>query len=217
MAAGADRAAGSRGPAVPVRRGRATEGRGARVRIVGGNHRGRRLAPPLGRDVRPTSDRTRESLFNILAHSGWAPDGGSPLEGATALDVFCGTGALGLEALSRGAAQAVFLDRHRASLDLARRNAESLGETGRCRFLLGDATRPPSAPQPCTLVFLDPPYAQDLAPQAITALDRTGWLAPGAVLSVEVGEKDPFPPLPGFEELGIRPYSHARLIFLRRA
>lgn len=185
------------------------------MRIVGGRHRGRRLLAPSGRDVRPTSDRTRESLFNILAHSGWGPDGGSPLDGAVSLDAFCGTGALGLEALSRGAAKALFLDRSRASLGLARRNAETLGELAACRFVTGDATRPPAAPEPCGLVFLDPPYGEGLADKAVPALAAAGWLAPGAVICVEVGAKDVFTVPAGFAPLDERSYGVARIVLLR--
>lgn len=184
------------------------------MRIVGGKHRGRSLEAPTGRDVRPTSDRTRQSLFNILSHGDWGGEEGV-FEGAMVLDAFCGTGALALEALSRGAVQAVFLDKARSSLDIARRNAQSLGETGSCRFVLGDAARPPLAPDAATLVFLDPPYGQDLAPQALTGLAGAGWLAAGALICVEVGAKDPFTPPPGFILLDERDYSQARILFLR--
>lgn len=165
--------------------------------------------------MRPTSDRTRESLFNILAHGGWGPDGGSPVAGATVLDAFCGTGALGLEALSRGAAKALFLDRARASLDLARRNAEALGELASCRFVAGDATRPPAAPEACGLVFLDPPYREGLADRAVPALAAAGWFAAGAVVCVEVGAKDGFAVPAGFAVLDERGYGQAKIVLLR--
>ncbi|MFV3076472.1 RsmD family RNA methyltransferase [Niveispirillum fermenti] len=185
------------------------------MRIVAGRHRGRRLEAPSGPDVRPTSDRTRQSLFNILSHGDWMADGGDALEGADVLDAFCGTGALGLEALSRGAARAAFLDRARPSLDMARRNAEMLGETGECRFVLGDAGRPPAAPFAAGLAFLDPPYGQGLAPPALSALSAAGWLAPGALVCVEVASTDAFAPPPGFDPLDHRDYSQARIFFLR--
>lgn len=185
------------------------------MRIVGGRHRGRRLEAPPGLDVRPTSDRTRESLFNILAHGDWAADGDDVIEGATVLDAFCGTGALALEALSRGAASALLLDRARASLDIARQNAATLKEDGRCRFVLGDATKPPPAPAAATLVFLDPPYAQDLVPAALAALAARGWLAPGCLCVAEVGERDPLAAPAGFELLEERAYGKTRVGFLR--
>ncbi|GGE59414.1 DNA methyltransferase [Niveispirillum cyanobacteriorum] len=186
-----------------------------RVRIVAGKHRGRRLETPAGRDVRPTSDRTRQSLFNILSHGDWMEDGSDVLDGADVLDAFCGTGALALEALSHGAARVALLDKARASLDIARRNAEMLGEGAQCRFILADAAKPPPAPFAARLVFLDPPYGQDLSPPALTGLSRAGWIAPGALVCVEVGADDAFAPPPGFDALDLRDYSQARIHFLR--
>jgi len=185
------------------------------VRIVAGKHRGRRLEVPAGRDVRPTSDRTRQSLFNILSHGDWMEDGADTLDGADVLDAFCGTGALALEALSYGAARAALLDKARSSLEVARRNAEMLGEGAQCRFILGDAAKPPPAPFAARLVFLDPPYGQDLSPPALTGLSRAGWIAPGALVCVEVGADDGFAPPPGFEALDVRDYAQARIHFLR--
>jgi len=184
------------------------------VRIVAGRHRGRRLAAPTGRDVRPTTDRTREAIFNILAHSGWGPDGGSPVDGAVVLDGFCGTGALGLEALSRGAVAATFLDLARGSLDAVRANIAELKEEGRTVVLRADATKPPKAREAATLVFLDPPYAQDLAPKALTALAAAGWLAPGATVVVEEAADAPVPLPPGFEALDERRYGDTKVLFL---
>lgn len=186
-----------------------------RVRIVAGKHRGRRLEAPTGRDVRPTSDRTRQSLFNILTHGDWMEDGSDPLRGADILDAFCGTGALALEALSHGAARAALLDKARSSLDIARRNAEMLGEGANCRFILGDAAAPPPAPFAARLAFLDAPYGRDLSQPALCGLSRAGWLAPGALVCVEVGVEDGFVAPSGFEPLDERDYSQARIHFLR--
>ncbi|HEY0837356.1 MAG TPA: 16S rRNA (guanine(966)-N(2))-methyltransferase RsmD [Azospirillum sp.] len=186
----------------------------AAVRIVGGRHRGRRLAAPHGHDVRPTTDRTREAIFNILAHSGWGPDDGSPVDGAVVLDAFCGTGALGLEALSRGAARATFLDLARNSLEAVRANIAELREEGRTVVLRADAAKPPKAREPATLAFLDPPYGQDLAPKALTALAAAGWLAPGATVVVEEAANAPVPLPPGFEALDDRRYGDTRVVFL---
>ncbi|SMH59308.1 16S rRNA (guanine(966)-N(2))-methyltransferase RsmD [Azospirillum agricola] len=182
------------------------------MRIVGGRHRGRRLVAPDGRDTRPTTDRTRESLFNILTHADWAPD----IEGAVVLDAFCGTGALGLEALSRGAARCSFLDSGRAALDAVRANVAALGEAEVATVLRADATRPPAG-QPCALAFLDPPYAKGLAPVALAALSRAGWLANGALAVVEVGEGDPMPAPDGFTLLDERRYGDTRILFLTHA
>ena len=159
-------------------------------------------------------DRTREAIFSILIHSGWGPDGGSPVDGAIVLDGFCGTGALGLEALSRGAAHCTFLDMGRAALEAVRTNLAQLGEEGRAAVLRADATRPPAARQPCTLAFLDPPYGQELAAKALAGLAGAGWLAPGAVAVVEVGKADPLRPPDGFAVLDERRYGDTRVLFL---
>lgn len=185
----------------------------APVRIVGGKHRGRRLVAPDGQDTRPTTDRTREAIFNILAHAGWAPS----FEDAVVVDAFCGTGALGLEALSRGAARCSFLDQGRPALDAVRANVAALGETDSAAVLRADATRPPPARQPCQLAFLDPPYGQGLGPRALDALARAGWLADGALAVVEVGEGDPLPPPNGFTLVDERRYGDTRVAFLTYA
>lgn len=188
------------------------------MRIVGGRHRGRRLTAPAGRDTRPTTDRTREAIFNILAHAGWGvSDTDSVLDGAVVVDAFCGTGALGLEALSRGSAHCTFLDMGRTALDAVRANIAQLGEGANAAILRADATRPPSPGRPCTLAFLDPPYGQGLAPRALEALARGGWLVPGALAVVEVGEGDPLPPPAGFAALDERRYGDTRVAFLRFA
>ena len=187
------------------------------MRIVAGKHRGRRLEVPTGRDVRPTSDRTRQSLFNILSHGDWMEDGPDVLDGADVLDAFCGTGALALEALSHGAARAAFLDKARTSLDMARRNADMLGEAGQCRFILGDAATPPPAPFAARLAFLDPPYGQDLSPPALTGLSRAGWLAPGAlVILEEAGDAEIALP-DGLELLERREYGETQVLILQAA
>jgi 16S rRNA (guanine966-N2)-methyltransferase len=163
------------------------------VRIVAGRHRGRRLQAPPGRDIRPTTDRLRETIFNILMHGGWGPEGGDPVTGAVVLDAFCGTGALGLEALSRGAAFAWFLDDDRRALDAARRNAALLGEEGRTGFVRGDAARPPPPRAEATLALLDPPYGKGSGPPAVAALGAAGWLADGAVVVLETAAGEPLP------------------------
>lgn len=186
------------------------------MRIVAGKHRGRPLQSPQGGAVRPTSDRARESLFNILEHGKLATGGLSPVRGAIVLDAFCGTGALGLEALSRGAASAVFLDSDSTALRLARANAQTLGETGRSQFLQGDARTPPRAPTPCTLVFLDPPYGENLVGPALEGLANGGWFAPEAIAVIESATRDDIAAPPGFKAVDERRYGKAKLTFLRR-
>ena len=180
------------------------------MRIVGGKHRGRRLVAPGGRDTRPTTDRPRQAIFNILAHADWAPE----FEGAAVVDAFCGTGALGLEARARGAAWCGFLDMGRPALDAVRANVEALHETANAQILRADAAKPPPAPRACMLAFLDPPYGQGLAPRALEGLLRTGWLAEGALAVVEVADRDPLPLPDGFSALDERRYGDTRVAFL---
>lgn len=184
------------------------------MRVVGGALSGRRLAAPGGRDIRPTADRLRESLFNILAHG--PPDLRCELAGGdvTVLDGFCGTGALGIEALSRGAAHAVFLDAAPASLALVRRNVAALGLADRVRMIRANALRPPPAVAAAGLVFLDPPYGKDLAGPALTALASAGWLAPAAKAVLELAERDGVPSPSGFRLLEQRRYGGTRVAFL---
>src|SRR3978361_2060265 len=152
------------------------------MRVVGGRLRGRNLASPSSNDIRPTADRLREAVFNILVH---AYD--DPIENARVLDLFAGTGALGIEAISRGADFALFVDNGAEARALLRNNVEALGLGGVTKGYRRDATRPPHpapAPrmQPFSLVFLDPPYARKLAEKAVGSLRDGGWLTPGALL-----------------------------------
>jgi 16S rRNA (guanine966-N2)-methyltransferase len=185
------------------------------MRIVGGRHRGRRLLAPPGTSVRPTADRAREALFNILAHGHFAGDG-PPYADAAVLDAFAGTGAFGLEALSRGAAEAVFIERDRDALAALRRNIEALGETSRTHVVPGDATRPPRAALACVVAFLDPPYGSGFAGPALTALAASGWLTADALAIVEIAAGEAPPTANGFSLIDERVYGAARLIFLRR-
>ncbi len=190
------------------------------MRIVGGRHRGRRLEAPGGMALRPTADRTREALFNILCQGklDWRPngqEGDNPLAGARALDAFAGTGALGLEALSRGAGFVTFMENQAAALNTCQSNIEALGEAAQAELLRCDVLRPPKTMAPCELVLMDPPYNQDLAPPALVALRTAGWLAPGALATVELMATEPFAPPEGFETLDERKYGKARLVFLR--
>ena len=183
------------------------------MRIIAGRHRGRALKAPEGLDVRPTSDRAREALFDILAHGRFADR--PVFEDARVLDAFAGTGAFGLEALSRGADHASFIEKDRAALAALRANIAALGEEKRAAVLPGDAGAPPPAGQPVTLAFLDPPYGQDLAPAALAALAARGWLAPGALVVVEAAAREKLEPPAEFTLLQERRYGAARLVFLR--
>jgi 16S rRNA (guanine966-N2)-methyltransferase len=185
------------------------------MRIVGGSHRGRRLVAPPGELVRPTSDRAREALFNILSHGNFAA-GGLPFADKAVLDAFAGTGALGLEALSRGASAAVFIESERDALTALRRNVGAFGEADRAHIVAGDATRPPRAALACAVAFLDPPYRSGLAAPALGALAAAGWLTPDALVVIEVAAREDLPPTAGFSLIDERIYGAARLVFLRR-
>lgn len=185
------------------------------MRIVAGRHRGRRIEAPEGLEVRPTADRTREALFNIIEHGQRRPDGSSPLVGARVLDAFAGSGALGLEALSRGAVHATFMDNSAVARAVLRRNATALGEDGHVTISPADATKPPAATGPCDVVLLDPPYGSGLGAAALTALAEQGWIAPGALCSVETGAREELAPPPEFETVDERRYGKAKISLLR--
>src|SRR5919107_4873614 len=152
------------------------------MRIVGGRWRGRSLAGPKSDIIRPTSDRLRETIFNILSHSY-----DDPVEGARVLDLFAGTGAMGLEALSRGAAFALLVDESAGARGIIRENIEALGLGGQSRLFRRDATRlGPAAPnEPFSLVFCDPPYGKGLAEKALAACAAGGWLTNDALVVIE--------------------------------
>jgi 16S rRNA (guanine966-N2)-methyltransferase len=186
------------------------------MRIVGGALSGRKLASVGGgapeAQLRPTSDRSRQALFNILEHGDYPP-----IEGARVLDLFAGTGALGIEALSRGAARVLFVEEHGAARALIRQNIETLDLIGSTRLFRRDATRlGPNRDAPYSLVFLDPPYGRGLAPKALASALEGGWIAEGATVVVETGAEEPFAAPTGFEEVDQRRYGAARLTLLRR-
>ncbi len=185
------------------------------MRIIGGKWRGRRLAAPDGHAVRPTGDRVREALFNILEHGGFRPGGGSPLPGARVLDGFAGTGALGLEALSRGADHATFIEKDRVAQRALEANIAGCGAADQATVLRADCRTPPRATAACNLIFLDPPYGEGQAAPALTALADAGWLAEDALCSVELGAKDDFTAPAGFTSLDERRYGAARIVILQ--
>jgi 16S rRNA (guanine966-N2)-methyltransferase len=186
------------------------------MRIVAGRHKGRRLLAPPGKAVRPTGERAREALFDILSHGDFAA-GGLPFAQKAVLDAFAGTGAFGLEALSRGAAAAIFIEQDPDALKALRRNVAALGESAHVEIVPGDASRPPRASRACALVFLDPPYRSGLAAPALSALAAAGWLAPHAIAIVEIAAREPFVPPVRFAIVDERRYGAARLVFLRFA
>jgi 16S rRNA (guanine966-N2)-methyltransferase len=182
------------------------------MRVVGGSLRGRTLAGPKSAAIRPTADRLRESLFNILVHAY-----GDPVTGARVLDLFAGTGALGIEALSRGAAFALFIDQSAEARALLRENVTALGLGGTSRIFRRDATKlGPSHPlEPFSLAFLDPPYGEGLAQVALSSAFAGGWLLPGALVIVEDTTKAHFTAPAEFTELERRAYDDTEFVFLR--
>jgi 16S rRNA (guanine966-N2)-methyltransferase len=184
------------------------------MRVVGGRLKGRQLVAPSSRDIRPTADRLRESLFNILTHAY-----GDPVSDARVLDLFAGTGALGIEAVSRGAAFALFVDTGAEARALLRNNVESLGLGGVTKVYRRDAANlgPAHPMEPFSLVFLDPPYRMKLAEKALASLRDGGWLTSGALLVVEEAKAAQFAAPAGFDELERRIYDDTEFVFLRKA
>lgn len=185
------------------------------MRIVAGQYRGRAIVTPEGQNTRPTSDRARQAIFNVLEHAPWAEG----LHDARVIDLYAGSGALGFEALSRGAAFCLFVDTDGGARGAIRENMDAYGLFGRCRVHRRSATdlgpRPGSAGEAFTLAFLDPPYARGLGEQTLARLLEGGWLVPGAIVVFERGSDEPEIDTPGYERLDARDYGAARVLFLR--
>ncbi len=181
------------------------------MRIVGGEFRGRPLAVPRSNAIRPTTDRTREAVFNVLEHRFE-----DRVAGARVLDLFAGTGALGLEALSRGAASCVFIEESTEGRGLIRTNVEAFGLQGRTKIFRRDATRLGDAGtiQPFGLVFADPPYGRGMGERALSSARDGGWLRPDALCVVEEAATAPFQPPAGFEVLDERNYGDTIIRFV---
>jgi 16S rRNA (guanine966-N2)-methyltransferase len=179
------------------------------MRIVAGTWRGRSLIAPSGTETRPTADRVRQALFDILMHAPWA--GRSAVEGAAVLDVFAGTGALGLEALSRGAATAVFLEQSRSALTALTANIEACKAKDRCEVLAIDALAVPVGER-ADIVFLDPPYGRDLVVRALARLRSVGRIGSGSLIVAETGRDEAVPEV---EPLAERLHGAARVTIWR--
>jgi 16S rRNA (guanine966-N2)-methyltransferase len=180
------------------------------MRIIAGQWRGRPLLAPPGSATRPTSDRAREGLFSMLA----SRLGG--FEGMRVADLFAGTGALGLEALSRGASHCTFIERDRAALEAIERNVAKLGAGASSDIRAGAVERSPPPREPFHLVFMDPPYGEGLAQAALDRIARDSWVDPGGWISIEKGP-EPLQLPDGFEVEAERRFGKARLLLLRRA
>jgi 16S rRNA (guanine966-N2)-methyltransferase len=185
------------------------------VRIVAGNLKGRTITTPEGQGTRPTSDRARQAVFNLLEHAAWA----EPLDGMRVMDLYAGSGALGFEAISRGAAFALFVETDEEARGAIRENADAYGVMGRSRVHRRSAidlgSRPGSDGEAFDLAFLDPPYRKGLGEQTLARLLEGGWLKPGALVVFERGSDEPEIDTPGYERLDARNYGAARVLFLR--
>ncbi|ACT58685.1 16S rRNA (guanine(966)-N(2))-methyltransferase RsmD [Hirschia baltica] len=185
------------------------------MRIVSGKLKGRSIITPEGRDTRPTSDRAREAMFNILAHAAWAP----PIEDARVIDLYAGSGALGFEALSRGASYCLFVETHVKARGVIRENIEKFQQFGTTRIHRRSAVdlgkRPAGAGEKFDIAFMDPPYGYELVDPAITELVKGDWLADDAIIVAEVSKDDPEPKFPGFEVLHEKSYGAARVYMAR--
>nr|WP_321458246.1 16S rRNA (guanine(966)-N(2))-methyltransferase RsmD [uncultured Cohaesibacter sp.] len=181
------------------------------MRIVGGRFKGKHLATPKSQAIRPTTDRVRETLFNILTHSY-----DNVVNGARVLDLFSGTGALGCEALSRGATAALFVEDGTEGRGLIRTNMEQLGLNGVAKIFRRDATKlgDIGTMEPFTLVFMDPPYNKGLGELALASAARGGWLVPGALIVWEEDAKAELEVPSGFTVLDERAYGDTKLTFL---
>ncbi|WP_242913326.1 16S rRNA (guanine(966)-N(2))-methyltransferase RsmD [Brevundimonas pishanensis] len=188
------------------------------MRIVAGSLKGRAIVAPEGQGTRPTSDRARQAIFNVLEHAGWAED---VLDGARVIDLYAGSGALGYEAISRGGAFCLFVETDDGARGAIRENMDAYGLFGRTRVHRRSATdlgpRPGSAGEAFTLAFLDPPYGKGLGEQTLEKLLEGNWLAPNAVVVYERGSDEPEIETPGYERMDARDYGAARVLFLKVA
>lgn len=184
------------------------------MRIVGGRFKGRPIAAPPGRDTRPTGERAREAVFNILEHAPWSPG----IEGRRVLDLFAGSGALGLEAMSRGAAFALFVETDAAARGAIRDNVEALGLFGVTRIHRRDATdlgvKPAGLGEPFDMVFMDPPYGKGLGENALSRLGPGGWITTDALIVFECAAEEA-PTTPDFDVVDARTYGAAKVVFLK--
>lgn len=181
------------------------------MQIIGGTLRGRKLLPLEGGDIRPTSSRARESIFNILMHR-MMEDGSSYIVDKNVADLCCGSGAMGIEAISRGAAHATFVDVSNKSLDIARQNVKKFAIDAQADFIRADAFRLPPARRACHVIFCDPPYGAGMNEKILHAVREANWLAEGGVIIAEQSSKERIPEMDKYILLLEREYGRAKIL-----
>lgn len=185
-------------------------------RIIAGSLRGRSLLSFPGKEIRPTSSRVREAIFNIVMHR-YTEDGEPYIAGQMVADICCGSGAMGLEAISRGAESCIFVDIAHSSLELVRKNAQKLGVLDQCDFLLADSRALPAPPHPCRTILIDPPYKKELLPPILASLAMKKWCMEEALILVEQAKTEPAPANESFMEVETRIYGGSRVTLLTPA
>lgn len=181
------------------------------MQIIGGTLRSRKLLPLEGDSIRPTSSRAREAIFNMLMHR-QMEEGESYIVDRRVADFCCGSGAMGLEAISRGAAHSVFVDNARVSLDVAQNNAQKFGVLNQCQFIASDVARLPAAKAPCHVIFCDPPYDLVIYDKVLTSILKGDWLVQGGLVVMEQSNKTEIALVDGFELVADREYGKARVV-----
>jgi len=190
------------------------------MKVTGGKYRGKNIESRTEKTLRPTTARVRETMFNILAHGKFiyeddfiSDDNPSLIEDRKVIDIFCGTGALAIEAISRGASFVYLVDQNPQTLSLAKENIDSLGDGENASYIRSDSTLLPSAFEKCDLAFIDPPYNKNLGVPAIKSLAKNGWLKIGAIIVLEHGKQDDVQDIAGFRMLDNRTSDKTRITF----
>lgn len=185
------------------------------MHIFSGSLKGRKITSPKGKSVRPTSGRTREAIFNILTHGNFLSDSHTAVEDSRVLDLYCGSGALAFEAISRGASHAVLIDIENNNLETVRSNAQRMGIDAQITCIRSDSSNPPPARMACNLVFIDPPYKSGLAQKTLSNIAKSGWLSENAIIVMELEKREDVPIPEGFEIITERKYGITKIIVLR--
>lgn len=184
------------------------------MRIIAGKHKGRSILSPSGEQVKPTTSKNREAIFSILSSGTFMKNGASVLTNAVVMDLFCGSGILAFEALSRGAQTAILVDIDQKNIEIAKTNAAKLGETNNIHLLRSDARFLPKSRLRCDVVFMDPPYNSNLINASLNSLKQQEWLKPNAIIILELAKKEDIQIPAEFTILDERRYSKTKILFL---